>query len=89
VIKSRREIFRLPPANLGRPARLAAAERYAPEANKPGLKRGAFSKMQNCTDCGRMTDGKLDGRTVCDDCRQKRNESQDERRREGDEKHGK
>ncbi len=45
--------------------------------------------MQNCTDCGRMTDGKLDGRIVCDDCRQKRNESQDERRREGDEKHGK
>ena len=43
--------------------------------------------MHNCTDCGRMTDSQFEGRALCDDCEHKRNESQDERRREGDEKH--
>jgi hypothetical protein len=43
--------------------------------------------MHNCTDCGRMTDSQFEGRTLCDDCERKRNESQDERRREGDEEH--
>ncbi len=45
--------------------------------------------MYNCTDCGRMTDNDLEGRALCQDCELKRDESQDERRHEGDEKHGK
>jgi len=45
--------------------------------------------MENCSDCGRMTDKYFGGRAMCDDCSNKRNESQDERRHEGDERHGK
>jgi hypothetical protein len=45
--------------------------------------------MDNCTDCGRLTDNDFEGRALCGDCERKRNESQDERRHEGDENHGK
>jgi predicted nucleic acid-binding Zn-ribbon protein len=45
--------------------------------------------MHNCTDCGRTIDNDVDGRGLCEDCGRKRYESQDERRHEGDEKHGK
>jgi hypothetical protein len=44
--------------------------------------------MYKCTDCGRMTKDHFNGDTLCEDCKNKRNESQDERRHEGDEKHG-
>jgi hypothetical protein len=45
--------------------------------------------MQNCSDCGRAIDDDFEGRGLCEDCGRKRNVSQDERRHEGDEKHGK
>jgi hypothetical protein len=45
--------------------------------------------MYNCSDCGSLTDNQFEGRALCKACEHKRNESQDERRREGDERHGK
>jgi len=36
-----------------------------------------------------MTGDDVEDRALCEDCERKRNESQDERRHEGDEKHGK
>jgi hypothetical protein len=45
--------------------------------------------MYKCTDCGCITDKYFNGDPVCEDCARKRNESQDERRHEGDEKHDK
>jgi hypothetical protein len=45
--------------------------------------------MKECVDCGRAAESNVDDVVLCDDCRNKRNESQDERRHEGDAKHGK
>jgi DNA-directed RNA polymerase subunit RPC12/RpoP len=45
--------------------------------------------MYTCTDCGRTTEKRLDGDLLCEECERKRNESQDERRHQGDERHGK
>lgn len=45
--------------------------------------------MHQCTDCGRMTDDYVEESGRCKDCEHKRNESQDKRRHEGDEEHGK
>ena len=45
--------------------------------------------MYKCIDCGRATDNYREGHALCDECGRKRNESQDERRHEGDERHGK
>ena len=45
--------------------------------------------MHQCTDCGRTTDNYDEKSSLCEDCKNKRNESQDERRHDGDERHGK
>ncbi len=45
--------------------------------------------MYECSSCGRMTDDYVPESGLCRDCDRKRNESQDERRHEGNEKHGK
>ena len=46
--------------------------------------------MYECIDCGRMTDDYVRGVAASvDECERKRNESQDERRHEGDERHRK
>jgi uncharacterized Zn finger protein (UPF0148 family) len=45
--------------------------------------------MEDCAECGRATENRYDGRVMCADCETKSRGSQDERRHEGDDKHGK
>jgi len=44
---------------------------------------------RDCATCGRSIDDRAADAMLCSDCEAKPGESQDERRHEGDEKHGK